>query len=188
MSESIWHVLTVVLLVGFVLLGVGLVAVMRQVGGLLILVQPNAPKEIGGGPEIGERIEGFNARPALVVFVAPDCQPCTELTPSFVAFRRAWPDVELVAAVARGTDAERQAYAQTLGDYARPDMQELYERWEVRGTPYGVALDSGGRVRAKGVVNTLDQLEELAHVATIRLDDLVDSEPVPVGMEEHSRR
>jgi hypothetical protein len=185
-SDSVWHGVTLALLGGFALLALCVVALMRQVGGLLILIQPHVPKDIGGGPEIGS-IEDFpglsEGAGALVVFVAPDCQPCRELAPSFPAFRRAWPDTALHVVVARGTDDERREYARSLGEPARADLRQLYERWEVRGTPFGVAIDGERRVRAKGVINTFDQMEQLAlgtiHQSLDHEDNHVDEEPVP---------
>jgi thiol-disulfide isomerase/thioredoxin len=191
MSDSLWHALTLALLGGFALLAFCVVALMRQVGSVLLLVQPHVPKDIGGGPEIGQ-IEDFDDlaadMSALVVFVAPDCEPCHELAPTFPAFRRAWPDFELVVAVARGNDDERQDHARALGSFARADLRELYERWEVQGTPFAVALDRDHRVRAKGVINTFDQMEQLALATTTEYvvvpedDDLLDEKPVPMGM------
>jgi thiol-disulfide isomerase/thioredoxin len=189
MSDSLWHALTLALLGGFALLAFCVVALMRQVGSVLLLVQPHVPKDIGGGPELGE-IEDFENlaedRGALVIFVAPDCQPCRELAPTFPAFRRAWPDVELVVAVARGNDDERTEHARAIGSFARADLQDLYERWEIQGTPFAVALDPDHRVRAKGVINTFDQMEQLALATTTEYvvvpeDDILDEKPVPMG-------
>lgn len=191
MSDSLWHALTLALLGGFALLAFCVVALMRQVGSLLLLIQPHVPKDIGGGPEVGmiEEFEGFVAdSSALVLFVAPDCQPCRELEPSFPAFRRAWPEVQLVVAVAHGTDEERREHARAVGSFARADLHSLYQRWEIQGTPFAVALDRDHRVRGKGVVNTFDQMEQLALATTTEYvvvpedSDVLDDEPVPASM------
>ena len=44
---------------------------------------------------------------------------------------------------------------------------EAFERWNVPGTPFAVAL-ADGMVAAKGTVNTLEELDELLLVARRR--------------------
>jgi hypothetical protein len=49
----------------------------------------------------------------------------------------------------------------------------LAERYGIPGTPYAVALDVLGVVRAKGTVNNLEQMEGLVDTARRRLEEAV---------------
>lgn len=161
-------VLVLLLTAAVVLGGVFLVALMRQVGSLLLLISPENPRPVAGGPEIGSELVvpgTTRGTPTVVTFLAPRCPPCEELVPSLPVLRERYPEVELVAIVALGDDEERMSYAKSVGTFARADVPELFEEWHVQGTPFAIALDRDGRVRHRGVANTLDQLETLAEAA-----------------------
>jgi thiol-disulfide isomerase/thioredoxin len=190
-SSAVWQAAVVLLAVTVAVEGLLLVAVMRQVGNLLIMVQPGEPRHIAGGPNEGAELHfaGFRYRPTVVLFVAPNCAPCEELTPALETFRANNMDVELVAIVANGSDEERAEHAARLGAFARADAPDMYHEWNIPGTPYGVAIDSDARARYSGVVNTLDQLEALAIAASSsRQDGLIeaafDEDPLPSVAEE----
>jgi thiol-disulfide isomerase/thioredoxin len=175
MTEETWHLVTAALVLVAVAEAVLLVGVMRQVGNLMIMVRPGMPRDVPGGPELGSQPEGLELAGATVaVFVAPGCQPCEELAPSFPTLVASYPGVELVAIVSSGEEEEREEYARKLGPVARPDLMRLYTDWSIPGTPFALALDDQGRVRHSGVVNTLDQLELMAKVAQ------APDEPEPV--------
>ena len=168
MSGGIWQAVVVLLGAAVALEAVLLVAVMRQVGNLLIMIQPGDPRQIAGGPKEDAELHfpGFKARPTVVLFVAPNCEPCHQLTPALSTFLDHNGHVDLVTVVANGSDEDRTRLATELGSFARADLPEMYHEWNIPGTPYGVALDAEARARYSGVVNTLDQLEALATAAT----------------------
>jgi thiol-disulfide isomerase/thioredoxin len=164
-ANAIWQVLILLLVATVVVEGVLLVAVARQVGSISLMVRPHAPRDIGGGPDIGALVDLPDRDwPAVVLFVSPGCPPCEELLPHVPAVQRRYRDVGLVAAVAHPDEGLRTEYMSTLGDVAI-DGQALWQEWRVEGTPFAVAIDGDGRVRAGGVVNTIDQLEALAQSA-----------------------
>lgn len=131
-------------------------ALYRQVGVLSQRVAPTMALEIAEeGPALNSPsppLESLAGRGAeLVAFVSENCRLCHELIPAFNALEGR----ELtVRAIEEGT------------------APEVFERWNVPGTPF-VALVIDGVVRAKGLVNTLEQIDglidlgkERAHGAT----------------------
>jgi thiol-disulfide isomerase/thioredoxin len=180
--SNTWRIVVVVVAAGVVIEAVFLVAIMRQVGTLLLAVGPSKPIDLPGGPHVGavKNLPGYeNGRPALVLFTSPGCPICDTLTPGFRRMHAEYGSQLDVVAVVSHPDAQSRAeHARELGTFARTDLPALMQDWDIPGTPYGVALSAGRQVRGAGIVNTLDQLETLAVVA-------LGVEPVPPeGSEE----
>jgi hypothetical protein len=141
------------------LLGVGLLALARELGELRLALGPQAALSLAGeGPELGSRtalIERFvsGRALALAVFSSPGCRLCQALEPS-------------LRHVASDSRVELEVF----------DEEEDAAAWtelRVPGSPYGVVLDPQGVVLAKGSFNTLPQLEGLLAAAVRR-----DPEPL----------
>ena len=166
---TLWHALTLGAIVSFGAVVVLLIAVMRQVGSILMVVGTSTPLSIPAGPKIGSvlPVPGSRLRrPLLVVFVSPDCTQCGNIVPGFERLAAAYRDqLQLLAVVSNGDEESRRAYAERVGSFARTDLPNLYDEWNVPGTPFAVALDSERRVRGSAIVNTLDQLETVAVAA-----------------------
>lgn len=139
-------------LVGVAALGLGLLALARELGELRLAVAPQAALSLDHeGPELGGRvalIERFerHAPLALAVFTSPGCSICSALEPSLRLLEND-PEVEL-----RLFDEEADA--------------EAWTALAVPGSPYGVVLAPDGEVLAKGTFNSLFQLESLLAHAT----------------------
>lgn len=165
-GASVWEVLVVVLVCVAVVQAFALIAVMRQVGGLLVRLNPTGVGEVESGPDIEQLVEIPGVppgRPALVVFASPGCTLCQYLGPALKAIRSNYDEIDVVGVALGGeSDAERAAYARQLGPAARADIPELAKEWNVQGTPFAVGLDAEHRVRVRGVANTLDHLESVA--------------------------
>lgn len=167
MSELV-DVTVLVLVAAVVVLALVVVGVMRQLGAVLLQVQPSAVRDVGGGPDVGVSV----ALPglamsggALIAFLAPRCEPCERLRPALQSLAISHPALALAGVVAFGSDEEREEYLRELGPLARGDLGHLRDEWHIPGTPYLVSVDSAGRIRAKGVVNTPDQLSAMADAA-----------------------
>jgi thiol-disulfide isomerase/thioredoxin len=166
MQQPIWQVLLLLLLASAVVQGVVLVAVMRQVGTILIQIRPPRPGTLDSGPVVGTFLEfpgGEVERPTVVLFTTPNCAPCQELMPSVPIAARGYRALDFVMVITGRDEEERRTYAPSLDGVAvRPDLHFLHDKWEIPGTPYAVGLDTDGRVLQAGVVNHLDHLEALA--------------------------
>jgi hypothetical protein len=141
-----------VLAAAVVVLGLLVLALYRQVGILTLRLGPGVALELAEeGPELAEpapALEGLVGRgPELVAFFSPGCRICRQLAPGVRALAREGVPVRIVY------------------EHEEPDA---FERWHIPGTPFAVHL-VGGRVAAKGTVNTLEQLEQLMSVGTERI-------------------
>jgi hypothetical protein len=144
-------------------LAVVVVALARQIGVLHLRLAPVGALEIDDeGPALGDAIAphaatgrdgttllvgGPGARRVLA-FVSPTCPLCERILPSLPAAARA---TGFVAQVISDPDAERT--------------------FDVPGVPFVVVLDEMGAVRAKGTVNSLEQMEGLIDTATRRIEN-----------------
>jgi hypothetical protein len=145
-----------VALSGVAVLGVVVLALARELGELRLRLPPDVALELASeGPEIGERtrlIERFALAPttrfALAVFSSPGCRLCQALSPGIASLRRD----PLVAVEVFDEERDRDAWAELA----------------VPGSPYAVALDPDGTVRAKGTFNSLAQLESIVAAAERR--------------------
>jgi methylamine utilization protein MauE len=141
-----------VALVAVAALGVGLVALAREVGELRLAIAPQAALSIAEeGPELGSHarvIDRFerDAPLAVAVFTSPGCALCRALEPS-LRLVASDPEVEL----------------ELFDEEANP---EAWDELAVPGSPYAVVLSADGEVLAKGTFNSLYQLESLLVAAT----------------------
>jgi hypothetical protein len=144
-----------------IVLCVVVVALARQVGTLHLRLGPRGALEIDSeGPGLGEPLPPIQARAAegapivvggpgarrLVLFSSPTCIVCREVAPALPAAARAG---DLLPQIVHDPDVERT--------------------FEVPGTPFLLVLDEMGIVRAKGTVNTLEQVEGLVETADRRM-------------------
>jgi hypothetical protein len=150
--EVLVGVALVVLASAVVVLLVLVMALFRQVGVLEARVgTPSALELAGEGPPIDtpapELLPLERRGPELVAFASPGCRLCLELEPALRALERDGLCVHSVL------EDEQPA---VFGDYRVP------------GTPFVVYLVDGV-VAARGLVNTLEQVEELIAVGEERV-------------------
>jgi hypothetical protein len=152
MSGSVWIASYVIL--WFVVLGlaVAVIALLRQIGVLHARLHPLGANFAGEGPalesqapELGD-VAYDEAPLTLLAFTSASCEICKVLEPSFDALRRGYPEVQ-------------------LREVALESARSVFDAFNVRSTPYAVAVDAGGVVRGRGVVNSLEQIEELLETA-----------------------
>ncbi|MFL5943904.1 MAG: MauE/DoxX family redox-associated membrane protein [Gaiellaceae bacterium] len=139
----------VVAFAGIVALGVAVLALTREVGLLHLRLGPEAALDIADeGPALGTHVEvpgRGDTRLTLAIFSSETCRICQTLTPVIQSFRAAaWLTVTVF-------DESRDA--------------EVWERLRIPGSPYAVALDRDGEVRAKGTFNSYGQLEGIVATA-----------------------
>jgi len=140
-------------------LAVAVLALAREVGLLRLRLAPESALELAEeGPPVGsrivlpERLAGASqARLAVAIFSSEGCRMCQSLRPVIAAFQRD----PLVAVEV--FDEVRDA--------------ELWRELAIPGSPFAVAFDRGGAVRAKGTFNSYGQLESILATAERRLAD-----------------
>lgn len=148
MSGSVWLVSYVVLWVLVVALTIAVIALLRQIGVLHARLHPLGANFGGEGPPLESAapvVSGvdYRERPlTLLTFTSHGCEVCKVLRPSLDALRRGYPEIQLHEV---DLDAARH----------------VFDAFNVRSTPYAVAVDRAGTVRGRGIVNSLEQIEEL---------------------------
>lgn len=116
-----------------------------------------------------EQLAAATASRRLILFLSSSCGPCTRLATDL-----------RTAAMDGGVDALSPAGVELLlvtdldggevfGDIVVSELVvqsdgELTTAWDVPGTPFAVAVDEAGLVRASGFASTLVRLKELADV------------------------
>ncbi|HEX7385319.1 MAG TPA: methylamine dehydrogenase accessory protein MauD [Burkholderiaceae bacterium] len=177
MNEAL-IVSNVLLWIAVLALLVVVIALSRQIGILYERVAPMGALMLDAGPKVGEAapafeleslaggtvaIGGTRARSTLVFFLSPTCPVCKKLLPILRSVRTAesrWLDIVLAS------DGERpahDAFRQRAGiaDFPYVLSAELGLRYHVSKLPYALLVDEAGRVRAKGLVNSREQLDSL---------------------------
>lgn len=146
--NGIWLVSYVALWLTVMVLGFSVVALLRQIGVLHTRVAPMGVHFAGEGPELDSpapTLDGLNysASPYTVLaFTSPTCEICATLKPALQRLSRGYSEIDL----------------QMIDHGTRPGV---FSDFQVRSTPYLVAIDADGVVRSRGVANTLDQAEEM---------------------------
>jgi methylamine dehydrogenase accessory protein MauD len=159
-------------------LTIAVFALARQIGVLYERVAPMGALMLDDGPKVGEQSPVFNltglqgesveigqpdSHGRLVFFLSPTCPVCKKLLPvlrSIADTEAAWLKVILAS---DGDEArQRKFYAQfDLGRFPYVLSTELGMSFKVGKLPYAVLLDESGTVRAKGLINSREQLESL---------------------------
>ncbi|KAB2967674.1 methylamine dehydrogenase accessory protein MauD [Zoogloea sp.] len=157
---------------------VGLFALARQIGVLFERIAPMGALMLDTGPKAGElapsftlpsltgpevRLGGAQSHSTLLFFVSPTCPVCKKLLPIIKSASRseaAWLRVVLAS---DGEEPEHRTFVGKAGLGAFPYVlsQELGMAYRIAKLPYAVLIDDRGRVSAKGLVNSREQLESL---------------------------
>ncbi len=177
---------SIVLLWGAVIaLGLMLWALSRQVGVLFERVAPMGALVTDAGPAVGEPSPAFSLRgiqseqveiggstelPTLLFFLSPSCPVCKKLIPVLKALQRDERRQLRVVLVSDGEQVDHLGFVREQGLEAMPYLlsTELGMSYRVSRLPYGVLLDVQGKVAAKGLVNSREQLDSLLNAHDMR--------------------
>jgi methylamine dehydrogenase accessory protein MauD len=153
-------------------------ALARQIGVLYERISPMGALMLDAGPKVGDvapaldlttldgapfATGGTRARSLLLFFLSPTCPVCKKLLPilrRIAADERGWLDI---AFASDGERDEHEAFRTRAGlhDYPYVLSTELGMAYRIGKLPYAVLVDESGQVRAKGLVNSREQLESL---------------------------
>lgn len=148
MDGTIWIVSYALLWIAVVVLGLTVVALLRQIGVLHTRVAPMGVHFAGEGPDRDTQAPDtdaydYSASPyTLVAFTSPTCELCATLVPQLRHMATSYNELDL----------------RTVSSATH---EPTFNAFKVRSTPYLVAVDSAGVVKSRGVANTLDQVEEM---------------------------
>ena len=185
----------------FLALCFGFLVLARQIGVLYERIAPMGALMNDSGPQVGEQSPKFTLdslnggvvsigtvkeTATLVFFVSPTCPICKKLIPILRSIRSSEGDWLTVVLASDGDEDKQRRFIDNarLDDFDYVLSTELGLGFRVARLPYAVVLDRSGAVRAKGLVNTREQLESLfnAHdmgVASIQnyIGEAQDGEP-----------
>ncbi len=195
MNEAL-VVSNLVLWVVVLALTVAVFALARQIGILYERVAPMGALMMDNGPKVGAASPVFTltdlaGRPmnigapslssTLLFFLSPTCPVCKKLLPilkSAAATEKRWLSIVLAS---DGDEAEQRAFIRRARLEAFPYVLStpLGVTYQVSKLPYAVLLDERGIVRAKGLVNSREQLESLftaKDLGVASIQDFVDQQ------------
>jgi thiol-disulfide isomerase/thioredoxin len=119
------------------------------------------------------RDAGWNPKaslPQVLLFAAPDCEPCANVLPWVNKLASSGAGVE-VAAIVPGPKAEairmRERYDSPFLTLAE-DGSGAFDRFRVRVTPFGFVIAPDGRVLAKGLCGDVNRLRHLLNAAGLK--------------------
>ncbi len=101
----------------------------------------------------------------LALFVIPNCPVCTELKDELGSIEpdQKWPDSRLVVVQRVGVD-DAQGVQRSNG-YLHIRLSDLdgdhFAGFDIQQAPFAYVISADERVRAKGIVNTIDALDAL---------------------------
>lgn len=153
-------------------------ALARQIGILYERIAPMGALMLDNGPKVGDAAPAFDlvtldgehfatggprTKSLLLFFLSPTCPVCKKLLP---ILRRIAVDEKRWLDLAFASDGDRdeheafriRAELQQFPYLLSPDLGMAYR---IGKLPYAVLLDEDGHVRAKGLVNSREQLESL---------------------------
>lgn len=178
MAEAL-VVSNIVLWIVVLALLLAVLALARQVGILYERVAPMGALMLDHGPKVGEMAPSFRLqslggaglavgsagakKSQLLFFLSPTCPVCKKLLPVLKSIRTVeakWLDVVLASDgdLVEHTEFYRKA---GLTEFPYVLSSELGMAFKVGKLPYAVLVGDDGRVRAKGLVNSREQLESL---------------------------
>jgi methylamine dehydrogenase accessory protein MauD len=107
-----------------------------------------------------ERVDGLST---LILFLSPTCPVCESLLPVLESSRkdeRKWLQIVLAS---DGEPAAHREFVRTHGlkDFPYVVSAPLGMTYQVSRLPFAALLDAGGRLRARGLVNSREHLESL---------------------------
>ena len=157
---------------------VAVFALSRQVGIIYERIAPMGALIMDAGPAIGDAAPAFSiasldgrqiavggsaAKASLLFFLSPTCPICKKLLPVLKSTAKSEQDwLEILLASDGERAAHEKFYRQSKLDvFPYLLSTELGMAFKVSRLPYAVLLDEAGRVRAKGLVNSREQLESL---------------------------
>lgn len=153
-------------------------ALARQIGILYERIAPMGALIVDAGPKVGEQAPSFSlpaldgrtvdigkpgAASTLLFFLSPTCPVCKKLLPILKSTARSeagWLRIVLASDGERGAQEKfvRQA---RLEEFPYVLSTELGLAFKVSRLPHAILIDDAGRVMAKGLVNSREQLESL---------------------------
>ena len=180
--SGIWMISYLSLWILVALLFFAVLTLARQVGILHRRLGPTGARMTNMGLAIGEPAPQIDTldlngrevtlgsarnRPTLMLFFTTTCSTCAELTPairSLYQSERNKLDIILVSMFSDEKETRSFLKRHKLTALFCTNALRVAIDYQVNNPPYGILIDSGGVVQAKGIVNNAEHLESLLNV------------------------
>ena len=166
-------------------------ALSRQVGILYERIAPMGALMMDSGPAVGQPAPRLSlpqlgggtlelGAPAthstLLFFLSPTCPVCKKLLPIVECIRRDEAPWLRVVLASDGEQPEHEVFRQKagLGHFPYVLSHELGMSLRIAKLPYAVLIDSQGVLRAKGLVNSREQLDSLFTASDLKVASVQD--------------
>lgn len=166
-------------------------ALSRQVGILYERIAPMGALMMDSGPAVGQPAPRLSlpqlgggtlelGAPAthstLLFFLSPTCPVCKKLLPIVERIRRDEAPWLRVVLASDGEQPEHEVFRQKagLGHFPYVLSHELGMSLRIAKLPYAVLIDSQGVLRAKGLVNSREQLDSLFTASDLKVASVQD--------------
>ena len=154
-------------------------ALARQIGILYERIAPMGALMLDHGPKVGDTAPVFgleslgggslavglsaSKKSQLLFFLSPTCPVCKKLLPvlrSIKSSEASWMEIVLAS---DGDRTEHSAFYKKakLEEFPYVLSQDMGMAYKVGKLPYAILVGDDGRIRAKGLVNSREQLESL---------------------------
>ncbi|HEV2756497.1 MAG TPA: hypothetical protein VG318_12070 [Actinomycetota bacterium] len=166
--------------------GLVILALLRQVGSLLLRVGSVNALDSGVGPEPGMPAPWLPPRDqqgpkdpdhlTLLAFLSTRCGACDDLVPALNAISSSYENVDVVALVRDDEDDVRRWKAGARLKPGPVTAPAAFEEYGVDGTPYAFVVDADALVAGRGGVNHIEHLEALLRSCRPRRVDEVQED------------
>jgi methylamine dehydrogenase accessory protein MauD len=156
-------------------------ALARQIGILYERVAPMGALMLDKGPAVGEKAPNFSLRTlrgsmltigasevtstqaTLLFFLSPTCPVCKKLLPIIKRLAERESNWLRIVLASDGEQPEHLAFVNRAGLSEFPYVlsTELGMSYQISKLPYTVLIGSDGLIKAKGLVNSREQIESL---------------------------
>ena len=115
-------------------------------------------------------------KPVVLVFVHPFCGPCLELMPELGEWQRALADRLTIVPISQGDRRHtlRLQRKHGIAEFLRQRRADVYNTYEVRGTPSAVVVGTHRKVASSTVIGGLE-IEQLIRLTLHREESWSDS-------------
>jgi len=178
-------------------------ALSRQVGILYERIAPMGALMMDAGPGVGSpaprmtiaslgggmvQIGASAPQSTLLFFLSPTCPVCKKLLPIIKSIQRAEAPWLRVVLASDGEQPEHEVFRRKAGLTEFPYLlsNELGMNFRIAKLPYAVLIDGQGTVRAKGLVNSREQLDSLFTAGELRVASVQDYLDRPHFHGEHA--
>lgn len=162
----------------------------RQVGILFERIAPMGAMVSDHGPKVGDRSPTFalssltgdetvtigsaRDKALLVFFLSPTCPICKKLLPILRSVRDSESDWMDIVLASDGEEEKHRRFIANAGlsDFPYVISTELGLGYRVARLPFAVLLDKEGVIRAKGLINSREQLESLFNAHDLGVDSI----------------